>query len=227
MKKLILFLFIVSSITTSGQDKLVGLQAGINMTNISKQRFDSNTNSQTGLHVELNYENQLTKHFSFSTGLLYTQYGFDIPVQRFDNVGNPLSDGYAWTYRFDYLKVPIKVGWHFGNSIYGFGNIGFAPGVIMYAETYKPSFSGPIFSDPEETIIETSNVRRYDVSGLAELGGGYKLNEQFRIFGLLGFQHSLTTFSTPFYFNPSNLWHYGFSFSVGAKYKLAKKKVSK
>lgn len=223
MKKLLVLIFIFGTLSTFAQKRLVGFEAGINLTNITKQRFETTTNWQSGSRLALTYQNLLKKRFSFSTGVEYVQAGFDSTIEYTNNTGNTLGTSDI-SFRFDYIRIPVKIGWRYGGRIYGFTNLGIAPGAIIFARTTIPSFESNNFSITQSKQVVTENVRRYDVTALAEIGGGYKINELFRIYASLRFDHSLTTFSTPFYFNPANLWHYGFSFSVGTKYRLSAKK---
>lgn len=176
------------------------------------------------MNIALSYENLLKKYFSFGVDVLFTQKGFYTPVVFTDINGNPTGEGYSILDRYNYVALPVKVGWRFGHEFYGFGNVGIAPGMISYADRKIPSYRvGNIIYEGEQLVL-TDIVRRIDVAGLVELGGGYHISEELRVFGIAGFQHSFTPFSTPFYFNPANLWHYGFNFSVGAKYRLPAKK---
>lgn len=76
----------------------------------------------------------------------------------------------------------------------------------------------------EENIQDSPNgVSKFDFGGLIELGCGYELTDKFELFSSLAYRKSLMTFSNANYFDTSKMRHYGYSISIGLKYKLNEK----
>ena len=217
MKKLFLIILTIASLTVAGQNHLIGVKGGVNITNVkyNDDPIHIETKNTVSYIRGLTYEYILNKHLSLGAELLYEQRGWNVDVPTFDEFGNP---GNTLTNRedFTYLSLPIKVGYSIGGNLYGFMNLGVIPARLLSCKVTHPIENGGAVYDVY------SQYKNYDIAALAELGGGYKIKDRIRLFSSFTYQHSLITASVPRDVYSLELTHYGMSLTIGVKYSIVK-----
>lgn len=217
MKKVILIILTITSLTVSGQNHLFGVKGGVNITNdkFNDDPIHIETNNTISYIRGLTYEYLLNKHFSLGAELLYEQRGWNVDVPTYDESGNP---GKTLTNKqdFTYLSLPLKVGYTIGSKLYGFMNLGVIPARLLSCKVTHPIENGGAVYDAY------SDFKNYDIAALAELGGGYKIKDRIRLFSSFTFQQSLMTASVPQDEYSLELTHYGMSLAIGIKYSIGK-----
>lgn len=219
MKATILILSIFLTIPATGQNHYIGTKFGLNVTNVHLSDFTIDNENRIGFIGGLTYEYKFSSKFSIEADLLYSQKGFTNKLMyAFNSV--TLEDKKATTYfNYDYISIPTKIGYSFGDKISGIFQLGIVPSILINAKTIEGKIDG--ITD-ERTYNLADRVRRFDFGGLLEVGCNYKLHEQFLIFSSLAYQQSFTTITNDDYFSDSKIKHYGLSVFVGLKYALKK-----
>ena len=223
MKKLLTILFISLSISAFGQEHFVGVQAGLNFTNLTAKETFNDTEMRTGLTGGINYELKISGKYQLGIDALYSQQGFIDKMIYIDEYGNETGEDENFKFNYDYLSIPLKIGYEMGNKIKVIPRIGIVPSFLLKAETITPKFDSNGNVIGHETIDAKDYVSKFDFRGLVELGLESKLSDNIMLCPTVIYKHSLTTFSNSDYFDGSKMKHYGFSISIGLKYKLKNK----
>jgi hypothetical protein len=71
-----------------------------------------------------------------------------------------------------------------------------------------------------ETLDLTKRVSKFDLAGLAEIGGGYAVLDRLSLTLSLIYQHSFTSISNSGYFVNNKIRHNGMSLKLGLKWAL-------
>jgi hypothetical protein len=74
----------------------------------------------------------------------------------------------------------------------------------------------------DRTYNNYSNNRKFDISALIELGGGYNISDRIRLCTSFSFQNSLMPATLPEDGDLFELTHYGMTITAGIKYTLMK-----
>ncbi len=210
MRKLLLFIWIVLSINLIGQVQTIGVQGGLNLTNISGE---PDVEYRIGLLSGLNYEYLSSKGFSIGADLLYNQQGFKLKCAFTDELGNSIGN-FELKFNYDYFSFPVKVGYTFGNKFKAFGKIGVVPSFLIKAEEVFPipDMQGNV--SRYETQNVTSDITKIDIGGLIEIGAEYGIIDNIDLFSSVIGRKSITKIT-------DSEWHnYGFSILFGLKYKF-------
>ncbi|MDR2145810.1 MAG: PorT family protein [Tannerella sp.] len=220
-KKIFLLLLTFTSITVNGQNHFWGVKSGVNYTNITAKNAFGDEDFRTGLIVGITYDYFFRKHFSIGADVVYNQRGSMPNIIYDDNSGSPTGQKGIFKLNYDYVTVPLKVGYNYGTTFYRFANIGLTPSILVDAKTFIPSIVPAETVLPAEIHNVKNRVNQFDIGGFVEIGGGYKF--QNRLWGFLSFsyQHSLTTFTNLDYFANIQARHYGISVNLGLKYALS------
>jgi hypothetical protein len=225
MRNLFLLFLSIITLTASGQFHLLGFKGGASWTNVKASNFINNRNDRTGLAIGLTYDFNFKRHFTLGADIVYNQRGFTNEMIFSNNQGNPTGrkeTNEPIRFNYDYVSMPLKVGFNYGNTVYVFTTIGLTPSIIVEAKTITPTI------DFNRTIIfgETSNVtgrvNKFDIGGLIEIGGGYKFKSRYWVFTSFSYQHGFTTITNSNYFKNSKIRHYGMTLNLGLKYALTK-----
>jgi hypothetical protein len=217
MKITIQFLLVLSTFPAVGQNHYIGTKFGLNVTNVHLSNFTIDNENRIGFIGGLTYEYKFNSKLSFETDFLYSQKGFTKDLFFTYNTGTLTGEKTTTYFNYDYLSIPVKIGFGFGNKVSGFSKLGIVPSILINAKTIEGKIDG--ISD-EHTYNLTEQVRRFDFSGLVEVGCNFKIHEQFLIFSSLAYQQSFTTITNDDYFSDSKIKHYGISVFVGLKYAL-------
>ena len=222
MKNFIICIILILSIKLSAQNNLIGIKGGIDWTNIQTTNQYIDHTFKTEASGGLTYDYFITKRFSVGADLLYLKRGYNSNLIFTDNVGNPLNVDALTAFKFNYLALPIKIGFNMGNKLFAFANIGICPSYIVDARIVIPQTDSKGNITGEYTSNVTSKVTKFELSGIAELGCGYTLKDKYSIYASCMYQKSFTNIDNKDFFNDSKIKNYGFLFSLGVKYSLTK-----
>ena len=222
MNKILLTILTIASLNVSGQNHLLGVKGGVSWTNITATNFISDNHYRTGLAIGLTYDYIFKKHFSTGADIIYNQFGFTNDLIFTDDLGNPTGGKATIKFNYDYISIPLKVGFNYGKTVYGFANIGLTPSILVDAKTITPTIDFNWTIIPGETYNVTSKVNKFDIGGLVEIGGGYKFKDRYWLFTSFSYQHSFTTITNSDYFANSKIRHYGMTLNLGLKCALTK-----
>lgn len=216
MKKLITILLIVCSTPTIGQKHYIGLSGGVSRTQVSFDESAFDTGFRTGIVGGLKYERTVNNDFFIGLDFLYSQRGFTRDFILTARTGQVIGVSAA-PHDFNYLSLPIKAGVTVGERLSGFVSLGVVPSILIEAKYTIPGVDG-FYQEETYSLIE--EVPRFDLGGMFEVGGNYKLNERLLLFTSLWYLQSFTNISSDNYFTDRTSRHYGISLSVGLKYAL-------
>ena len=217
-KKYIFFLFLTfTTLTVNGQSHLIGVKGGVNWTNVTANNTFSDENYRTGFAVGFSYDYIFKKNFMVGTDILYNQRGFTSDIILTDALGNPIQK-VTMNFDYDYLTIPLKVGYHYGETFFGFANIGLTPAMLINARTITPNIE---FNSSGKYDV-TDRVNKFDIGGIVEVGGGYKFIDRFWLYSSFSYQHSFSTITNSDYYANSKIRHNGMTISVGLRYALTK-----
>ena len=219
MRKILTALTILISIQTYGQNHFLGVQGGINLTNVNSSNFTSNNDNRIGFNSGVTYQYYQNERFNLGIDLLYFQRGFTNDIVYTDELGNPTGETATSEFNYDYLSLPLKGGVVIGDKFSGFANLGIIPSFLLDAKTTTPAIEG--FQE-ETTVNVTDRVTKFDLGGLAEIGASYKITQGFLLSATFGYQHSFTSITNDDYFSNAEVRHYGMILSIGLKYALKK-----
>lgn len=219
MRKILTVLTIIISIQAYGQNHFLGMQGGINLTNVNSSNFINNNDNRTGFNGGLTYQYYLNERFNLGIDLLYFQRGFTNDIVYTNQSGNSTGESATSEFNYDYLSLPLKGGIVIGNKFSGFANLGIIPSFLLDAKKITPAIEG--FQE-ETTNNITDRVTKFDLGGLVEIGGSYQFKKQFLLFTSFAFQQSFTTITNEDYFSIGKAKHYGMTLSIGIKYALKK-----
>ena len=212
MKKIISILLTVISINTFGQIQTIGILSGVNQTNITSKSFE-NSNFKLGFAGGFSYEFLFNNNYIVGADLLYSQQGF---------IDKDPTEKYNLKYYFDYLSVPLKIGYGFTEigKLKSSIKIGVSPSFLLNAKSTILTFDSLGNITGTDKIDVTKRVSKFDLSVLMELGLNYPLENGFELFSSLTGRKSLTALSCADYFEDLKMKNYGFSLMVGLKYRI-------
>ena len=222
MKQTLIILFIALTTNALGQTHFVGMQAGLNLTNITAKEIFYNSEMKAGFTGGINYEFKISGRYRIGVDVLYSQQGFNEKFSLVDEYGTYYGELNS-EMNFDYLSIPIKIGYEIGNKITIIPKIGIVPAFPVTAESIIPKLNDSNLVIGQETVDQMDYISKFDFGGLIEVGMEHAFSEKLKFYSALSYQHSLTTFSNIDYFGDHNLRHYGLSVSVGIKHGLSKK----
>lgn len=222
MKKFCLLILTLSILNAIGQTHLVGVKGGPNWTDINSVNFVSHHNYKRGITSGLSYDYLFGKHLSAGTDFIYNQRGFTYDQMQTDYFGNPTDNKYTTSFNYDYLSLPIKVGYNIGSTFYGFTTIGVIPSLLILSSISNPTsdFYGEL--NGSERIDMTNRVSKFDFACFAEVGGGYKFKNNIWLYTSLLYQNSFTSITNSNYFPTSKIKHNGITLAIGMKLVLIK-----
>jgi len=222
MKQNLVILFILISTFALGQNHFVGFQAGLNLTSITPKEDLENSSMRTGFIGGITYDFKLSIKYQIEIDALYSQQGFTDKMIMVEN-GQVRVGEENYKVKYDYLSFPIKIGYRMGDKTKIIPKIGIIPAFSVSAKLSYPKF------DNDGNIIDWGSenhkdyVSNFDFGGLIEIGIENELSNNFIFCSAISYKHSLTTYYNSDYFDRYDdqaRKHYGFSLSVGLKYKL-------
>ena len=228
MKKYLTLILIVLTSTVFSQGHFVGVKGGVSFTKVRDAVFyEKNIEMRKGFTAGLTYEFKLKNNILLGADLLYIQKGYSADISITNDEGMLIGMGRSHP-SYNYLSLPLKVGYSFGEKISGFFYIGIVPALLTDA------YYG--FSDPNNVQQNTDNPGKHDItkytpnfelSGLAEVGANYKINERFLLTTSLGGHIGFTAITdfgnvenSIFDDQDNTMKNYGFYWTFGLKYAL-------
>lgn len=218
MRRVLLLILMISTGYVFGQNHLVGIKSGINVTNVHSN-YMSEQQFRPGFVGGITYEYQLSKKFNIGLDLIYAQTGYRYDMVYSDEFGNIIGEGVTSDYNNNYLSIPLKAGFSIGDSFYGFVNLGFVPSLLINAKITVPT----IDNLEGETFNNTESQAKFGLASIIELGAGYKFNGKYVLCTSFGYQYSFTTMAKSGIKRNIINRLYGMTFSIGVKYNLRNK----
>ena len=153
--------------------------------------------------------------------MLYVQTGFKLPFVLTDQLGNPLDHKPVFTqFYYDYISIPVKVGYEYGNKGFAYGNIGITTSFLVNAKTTVPRFNESFDEIGRDEFDVTNTVAPIELAAIAEMGLGYTFFEKIAIYAEGNFQHGFTSITSKDYFKGKSIFKYNASVQLGIRYKL-------
>lgn len=216
MKSALTILLLLSCLFSKAQTHQFGIKSGIAKTMIESSFDIPYGTHQFGYFGGLTYEYVSPLKLTAGAELQYQQRGlkevYSIPFYM-----NLITT----EYHYNYLTLVAKGGVQFGKKGCFYFNLGLTPSYLLTAKSVTPNADGSIVIIGG-TDDFTSDVKRFDVGGMAEIGGGFGIGEKIMVCGGLSYQKSLTSITTDTYFKDETIKHYAIAFCLGVKYRLVK-----
>jgi hypothetical protein len=222
MKNILILLLTLITTSIHAQNHLIGVKGGVNRTDVSATSFFNDRDVRLGLEFGLTYDYFFKNNFTMGADLIYNQRGFTFDIIFTDDYGIPTGEKSTTKFNYDYISLPLKVGFMHGKTFSIFANIGLTPSILVDAKYITPTFEFNELIIHGETIDITKNVKMFDLGGIVEIGVGYRFKERYWLYSSFSYQHSLTSISTSEHFATSAIRHYGMTLSLGLKYALTK-----
>lgn len=217
MKKIFITLLVLFSISSFAQNHFVGVQVGLNTSNVFGTDYTNDFTNLNSFSAGLTYDYKLKHNFLLGSGLLYDCRGSIVEATYIDEEGNSLGVIIVKS-RLGYLSLPLKVGYQIGKKWSGYVYFGLVPSYLLKAENIFPKWTTSGISDEKEVTDMTSYMNRFDLSAILELGSNYQVNNKFTLFVsgsyLRGFTEVHKNSGTPF------AKYYRLNISLGLKYAL-------
>ena len=222
MKTLLSIIVVAISFTGISQSHYLGIKGGINWCNQSGDLF-KNTKGLTRFSAGLDYGFKFKNNLKIGGNILYSETGFKYKTIFTDDYGNPITNGISYSdFHFNYLSIPIKVGYEYGNKMFVYGNIGFSTSFLLFSMISSPVLNANLEEIDRDNADITSIVAPIELAGIIEIGFGYTFFEKLGVFIEGNFQHGFTTLTTNEFFSGNTILNYKTSASIGIRYKLNK-----
>lgn len=219
MTKIVLLVcFVGLSITAFCQVQTIGFQSGFNISKLSADYYFTNSKSRVGFVGGLKYE-YAHNRLILGADALYNQMGFVEKTTFTDESGNIKLEDFESKFNYDYLSVPLKLGYSFGNKLRIVPMLGIQPSFLLRAKT-TGLINNAEQSMRSEVFDVKDHVTKFDCAGLVELELDFALMPNIDVFASCSGKYSLTKFSNSDYFPEGNMKHHAFAFSLGLKYTL-------
>lgn len=216
--KLILFCLYLISLNVSGQIHSIGVQGGMNLSNISHD-FIKNSNYRKGISAGVNYEFQFSKHLLIGADLMYVQKGYHGDLIFTDQDGVVIGSSLTKDH-YNYISLPLKAGYVIGNRIKVYAKIGISTSLVIKAKSIIPEFNSYWQQSGDYEVDYTGKAKKIDLGGIIEVGAGFKLSEKIQFNLFTGYNHSLTSVTGPDFFESQSIKHRSFYISGALMYKL-------
>lgn len=213
MKTLVLVLILATlTVTGHAQGYFLGIKHGISWTNVSNEDGPFLPSGKVGFNSGLSLEYRTPYKRVFGLNLLYSQRGFTTEIHFTDDLGKPTGESQKVIFCYDYLSLPVKWGFSLGDEITAGINLGLVPAFLVRAITTEGEIPG---LTEKTTYNVRERVRKFDLSGLAEIKIAHRYKDQFSLYTIFAYQHSLNSITTDEYFPNWKLNHKGLTFSIG------------
>ncbi len=202
----------------SAQNHFIGFTVGSTWKNVSSENIFQNSTSRNGVIGGVNYEYPINDFASLEGGLLYEQRGF------VDEISLGPEEFFKYRANLDYLSIPIKISrYETINNLFVFAKGGLVPAFLINGKITAPTFNEDTGVVGEEIINVTNEAAAFDVSGIIEVGGGYKISENTRFLIAVGYQHSLTSITNSNFFSDEKIRNRGVNLTFGLMFSLSSK----
>lgn len=224
MKRLIFLSLACIGLQAYSQNHLVGVKIGPSITNVNRTG-NLDFKYKPGISAGITYDYLFGKYFSAGADVMFEQNGYRSKIALVDNTGGLIGDTKA-DFTSNYLAIPLKFGVHFGETFYGFANIGVDPAFRLSSvtKTYPVELLGGLVTIPESKT-KVTNLRPFDMGGFIQAGGGYKIQDTYWLYASLTYRHSFMSYykssdTTPILGQQNRFINHGFGVHVGVKINL-------
>src|SRR5690606_15376803 len=178
MKRILIVFLVCLSINSYSQDHLLGVKIGPSITNVNRTG-NLSFKYKPGISAGITYDYLFGKFFSAGADILFEQNGYVSKIALTDNTGGLIGDT-KMDFTSNYLAIPLKFEVHFGETFYGFANIGIDPAFRLssVSKTYPVELLGSFVTIPE-TKTKVTNLSPFDMGGFVQAGGGYKIQDTY------------------------------------------------
>lgn len=160
----------------------LSLSTFFNNANISSDVDSDAQKPRNSVGFALDYSYGFAKGFSAGLGVQYSPMGYAVEVEFTDQAGGSIGTE-RLVNAYNYLYVPIKIGYQTEGKFFVSASAGFAPGFLLSEDT--------------EASFALGNAKSVDLSYLADFGFGYRINENISVKAFGGYQGSFITFDEP------------------------------
>lgn len=218
MKKLLLFIFILTSSTLNGQDFSIGIMGG------ATSSWEHRTDPRDGitLHNDMHLSptfgvNAELRLFNDFHGILEANYerkGFE--EHYFSTISSVAPTPPESLFRvdkqssFDYISFPILLRYKYGRKIKAFGSVGVSPSVLIDAEEFYSRYD-----------FLVNNTKRFDIGGIIEAGLEWGISSNISLSSGIRYNKSFTHHNKhPYPENGGELRHVAIAIYGGIKYHI-------
>lgn len=220
MKKIFIALLLLFSISSFAQNHYLGAQFGLSSSSLYGKHIDDNAGFIKTFSTGLTYDYKMKNGVLLGSGLLYERKGFQ---NWFNTLGMDYNSAYGFPgsiVNYNYLGLPLKVGYQIGRKWTGYFYLGLVPAYLLDANYKLGKQAGP-FAPVEVKYDITDEVNRFELSGLFELGSAYKLNDKWVLFLNASYLLGLTPVDKDYKdYEDSTPKNHRFNVSLGVKYAL-------
>jgi len=214
MKFILLTTQLFYSIPTFAQNHLIGIKGGVSWSNTYNNSTSRKGDNRTGYSVGLSYEYNLKNHIVLGTDLIYLQEGYKFHALEADILPNGFEP--ESNYNYDFLALPIKVGYTCGNKVSGLINIGLVPSILIYSEH--------TIRTPEGLYGEEFNNNKFVIASLIEVGVNIRMSNRLTFSTLLSYIINISYVNKASYvtFDFDQIYLQNLTLTGGVKYALTK-----
>ena len=213
------FLYITSVNVLRAQSQLIGIKGGLGPVLMTQD--EGLHLARQGFALGLVYNYQTKSRFTYGAELLYERHGYG------DDYIIVHSDGRLEKYlaltNFNYITVPLLIGYTFGNKFYVKPSVGLSPGFLLTASSSYPTFQEPFFDTAYrkftgiKTVDIKNTVNTFNLSAMADITIGCHITGHLDQFLSVRFQGGLTSISRD---KTIPMWNNDTYFSFGVRYRL-------
>ena len=198
--------------------KSIGLRGGISCNNVVASPSAAATKSQPGFSGGITSEYRFRNPFSCHFDVLYEQRGFNSETTLSDGNGTATGN-ITMEYHYNYISLPLRVGIHKGERVYGFGTIGIIPSALLQAYRVVPVFDNQGNQSEPLRVDVKDAADPFDLAGALQFGAGYKfLNQRLWVFSTLEVQRSFTALNNDPIFPSSSMHTWSKGINLGVKF---------
>lgn len=189
MKKSLLVLSLLISFLGHSQLHTVGFHAGAMGTSLGSKFWDGDSKMKIDFTGGLNYQIRFSSHLTASASVEYTQFGAQIPVQFYNYAGTTLLGESYSSYDWNYISIPLTVGFQMGGRIRFKPKIGLVPSILARMVYNLKPYEGSTLTPLKTSYYSDAN--KFDLAAVA----GIDISTPFKagvIFLGLDFRFSVT-----------------------------------
>ena len=170
----------------------------------------------------LNYQIRFSSHWTCDAAIEYTQFGAQFPVEFYNYAGSTLLGESISSYDWNYISIPLTVGFAMGGKVRFTPKAGIVPSVLARMIYNQPPYEGSTLSHVKDSQYDQAN--KFDFAGLM----GVDISVPFKpgVFFLgIDFRYSVTKINNENFFPESVLdtyRHRGLTAVFGARFTLGK-----
>lgn len=202
------------------QERLIGVNFKISSSTIEpKEQWGDGLSNRNGIGFGLSYNRILENNLNISLELAYEEKGIQGTIFYSDSVGQFNGTTSGIDYYFNYLSLPMMLGYSFGNKFRVIPEIGFRASYLLNAETKFPNIvnqknTGDIKTD------RTEDIRSFDFGVAFNLNCVFFIENNIALELGYNFDQSITEFDENNLFSTEESKHRYSGFEFGIKYLL-------